>query len=62
MFFRKSRKVERPSKEQLFQLIQKYPFTKLAEYYGVTDNAVRKWCAFYGLPYKRKDIALLKAL
>jgi hypothetical protein len=24
--------------------------------FGVSDNAVRKWCKAYGLPYKKKDI------
>ena len=28
--------------------------------YSVSDNAVRKWCKSYGLPYKSKDIKLLK--
>jgi len=25
-------------------------------YAGVSDNAVRKWCKYYGLPYRKKDI------
>lgn len=24
--------------------------------YGVTDNAVRKWCKKYNLPFRKKDI------
>jgi transposase-like protein len=31
-------------------------FTKIGDKYGVSDNAVRKWCRKYNLPYKRKDI------
>ena len=50
------RKVNRPSKEDLNNMIRSMPFTKIAEKYGVTDNTVRKWCKSYGLPYRRKDI------
>ena len=52
----KYRKVERPSREELKFLIRKYPFTKIAERYSVTDNAVRKWCDKYKLPRKMKEI------
>ena len=50
------RKVERPSRETLKLEIRTYPFTKLAEKYCVTDNAIRKWCKNYNLPSKKKDI------
>lgn len=52
----KKRKVERPSREELKSLIRIYPFTVLAEKFGVTDNAVRKWCDSYNLPRKKRDI------
>ena len=32
------------------------PFTQIGKEYGVTDNAVRKWCKSYNLPYRVKDI------
>lgn len=51
-----SRKVERPSKDELFKLITTMPFTKIATLYNVSDNAIRKWCKSYDLPYKQKDI------
>ena len=51
-----SRKVERPNKEKLFELIKTMSFIKIAKLYGVTDNAVRKWCKYYNLPYKNEDI------
>ena len=51
-----SRKVKRPSKEELDEMIHSIPFVKIAEKYGVTDNAVRRWCKTYDLPYKTKDI------
>ena len=46
-----------PPKEELEKLIYNTPFTKIGEVYGVTDNAVRKWCKKYGLPFRRKDLA-----
>lgn len=30
-------------------------FTKIAKEYGVTDNAVRKWCKSYNLPFHSRD-------
>lgn len=45
-----SRKVERPSKEELQKLVWELPTTKLAERYGVSDIAVSKWCKKYGIP------------
>ena len=44
------------SREELKILIRKYPFTRIGEKYGVTDNAVRKWCKKYNLPYLKRDI------
>ena len=49
-------KVERPSKEELSQLLQDSNFSSIGRTYGVSDNAVRKWCKYYGLPYRKKDI------
>ena len=50
------RKVERPSREELKQLIYDMPFTQIGEMYQVTDNTVRKWCKRYNLPSKRQEI------
>lgn len=50
------RKVERPSKEELLQLILTKPFLQIGNDYGVSDNAIRKWCKYYDLPYRKKDI------
>lgn len=50
------RTVERPSKEELFMLLRQDPnFSKLGRKYGVTDNAVRKWCKFYNIPTKTSE-------
>lgn len=57
-----SKKANRPSKEELFELIKTMPFLKIGEMYGVSDNAIRKWCMSYGLPYKQKDIKTLETI
>lgn len=40
----RTRKVKRPDKETLQQLVFDYPLTHLGRMFGVSDNAVRKWC------------------
>lgn len=47
---------DRPSREELKDLIKNYPFTTISSKYGVSDNAVRKWCKSYGLPFKSFEI------
>lgn len=46
-----------PSKEILENYIKrKIPFTQIGKEFGVSDNAVRKWCKKYRLPFKKQDI------
>lgn len=45
-----SRKAERPSREQLKELIRTIPFTQIGKMYGVTDNAIKRWCDAENLP------------
>lgn len=47
---------ERPSREELKNLIRSTPFTKIGSKYNVSDNTVRKWCTNYGLPNKASEI------
>ena len=49
-------KVERPDRNTLKQLIRDLPFTTIAAHYGVTDNAIRKWCIGYKLPNTKSAI------
>lgn len=51
-----SRLTNRPDIDQLGKDITSMPMTHVGEKYGVSDNAVRKWCHYYGLPYKRNDL------
>jgi Zn finger protein HypA/HybF involved in hydrogenase expression len=56
-----NRKVkDRPSKQELLKLILEKPFTQIANEYMVSDNAIRKWCKTYDLPYRKKEIESLK--
>lgn len=43
------RKISWPSREELRVLVWKYPTTYIAKRYGVSDNAVAKWCKKYGI-------------
>lgn len=45
-----------PSKGQLVDDLKSMSMVKIGEKYSVSDNAVRKWCKRYGLPYKYQDI------
>ena len=53
---KEQQKVLRPSREVLKEEIRQFSFTYLANKYGVSDNAIRKWCKRYGLPYKALKI------
>jgi hypothetical protein len=44
-----TRKVERPSKEELAKLVWEKPTTQVAQNFGVSDKAVEKWCKAYGI-------------
>ena len=46
-----------PSKEELLETIYFYNgvFTKVGTHYGVSDNAIRKWCKSYGMSSHSKD-------
>ena len=49
-------KSAKPTREILKEKIKTTPFTTIGIEYGVTDNAVRKWCKTYNLPYRTCDI------
>ena len=57
----KNRKVERPDKEELYKLlIEEKNFTRIANRFNVSSNAIKKWCKWYKLPtsikyYKTMD-------
>lgn len=56
-----NRVTERPSKEELYDLLLSNSFSKVGRMYDVTDNTVRKWCKKYEIPdnasfYKKRKI------
>lgn len=53
---KKSRLVKRPDRETLKMLIRTTPFTTIGKQFGVSDNAVRKWCDAEKLPRKSREI------
>lgn len=44
------------NREFLKQEIRNKPFTTIAKEQGVSDNAIRKWCKKFNLPYKSTEI------
>lgn len=46
----------RPNRTELKNLIRTLPFTVIAKQYGVSDNAIRKWCTTENLPHTKKEI------
>ena len=52
-----SRKVERPSAEELFNYLKsiKGNFLEASRHFGVSDNAIRKWCKKYNIPCCSSD-------
>lgn len=44
------------SREELKQLIRSKPFVQIGQMYGVTDNAIRKWCKNHNLPRTKSEI------
>ena len=53
------RKVERPDRDTLKADIRTHSFLSLSSKYGVSDKAIVKWCIYYNLPSKKKDIKIL---
>lgn len=53
---KRMRITEWPSREELKNLIRTTPFTKIGLQYNVSDNTIRKWCKYYNLPSKSREI------
>ena len=54
--FEQRKVFDRPSKETLSNDICNMSFVKVGKKYGVSDNTIRKWCKYYKLPYRKKDM------
>ena len=51
-----TRIIERPEPRQLAQEIIESSFCAVGRKYGVSDNAIRKWCKSYGIPTKKDEL------
>lgn len=47
-----NRTTERPTKDELHRILLRANFVQAGSIYGVSDNTIRNWCRFYGLPAK----------
>lgn len=47
---------DRPDRQELKNLIRNNSFLSLSDKFGVSDNAIRKWCISYNLPSRKTDI------
>lgn len=52
----KRRICERPNREELKEMIRIKSFLQIGKDFGVSDNAIRKWCKSYNLPFRVRDI------
>lgn len=52
----------RPTREELKNLIRTQSFVAIGKQYGVSDNAVRKWCDYHNLPRRSSDIKKMSDL
>ena len=51
------RKINRPTAEEfLIKFKEVKAFLPLGKFYGVSDNAIRKWCRDYGVPTHTKEL------
>lgn len=55
-FNKLKRVIERPSREELKKMLRTKTFVQIGKDYGVSDNAVRKWCDKEQLPRKMSEI------
>lgn len=49
--------VQRPEREAFKKMIRVETFVSIGKRYGLSDNAIRKWCVGYNLPSLKRDIA-----
>lgn len=53
---KRQRKTDWPQRDELKQLIRQETFASIGRQFGVSDNAVRKWCKKYNLPFTKNII------
>lgn len=55
-FAKSARKTQWPERGELKELIRTKSFLEIGRMFNVSDSAIRKWCKFYHLPYKKTEI------
>ena len=55
-FAKSERKTQWPERDELKRLIRTKSFLEIGRMFNVSDNAIRNWCKFYRLPYKKTEI------
>lgn len=53
---KKNRTVSRPTRNELKHLIRSSNFSAIGRQFGVSDNAIRKWCKAENLPTSAREI------
>lgn len=54
--YRKQHIIDTISREKLKDKIRSIPFTEIARSLNTTDKTIKRWCNFYNLPSRKKDI------
>ena len=54
--YKQNAEMKELTREKLKDLIRTTPFTIIGKQFGVSDNAIRKHCKKFNLPYKSKEI------
>ena len=52
----KNRKIERPTREELKNLIRIKPFVQIANQFNTNSSTILQWCKMYNLPNRKRDI------
>lgn len=58
---KRQRKCNRPCKTELIELLNNNSFEKVGKLFGVSGNAVRKWCDGYNLPRSAEHYNISKS-
>lgn len=56
MSFKQRKVKDRPEADELLNELLNKSFTAIGRKYNVCDNTIRKWCKYYKLPYRKKDL------
>lgn len=55
-WYKQRKIIKEPIKEELEAKIGRIPMTEIAKDYGISDNALRKWCQKLGVKYRKLEL------